>query len=133
MFRGGIPVALIDFGEASPGRPTWDLAIAAEVWAPISAPSGRLGHQRGLDAVRRVGLLARGYGVDPGDAADVVDVLFEERAHSQATMRAAIADGDDVMTEFWRVHGGDTQAAADDAWLASQRDALIAAIAAPPA
>jgi hypothetical protein len=129
VFRDGLPVALIDFGEAAPGRPTWDLAIAAEVWSPLSAPTGRIGQQRGLDAVRRVGLLAGGYGFERARAAELVEVLFEERAHSQTNMRAEVAAGDEVMVEYWRVHGGDAQAAADDAWLESQRAALIEAIA----
>jgi hypothetical protein len=131
VFRDGLPVALIDFGEAAPGRPAWDLAITAEVWAPLSAPSGRLGHQRGLDAVRRVGLLAGGYGVEPEQATELVDVLFEQRAHSQANLRAEVAAGDEVMAEYWRLHGGDAQAVANDAWLESQRAALIEAIANP--
>jgi hypothetical protein len=131
VFRDGLPVALIDFGEAAPGRPTWDLAIAADVWAPLSAPSGRLGHQHGLDAVRRVGLLAGAYGIEPSRAAELVDVLFEQRAHSQAKLRAEVAAGDEVMTEHWRAHGGDAGAAADDAWLESQRSSLIEAIANP--
>jgi Ser/Thr protein kinase RdoA (MazF antagonist) len=132
VFRGGVPVALIDFGEAAPGRPAWDVAIAAEVWAPLTAPGGRLGHQRGLDAVRRVGLLAGAYGVDAANSVELVDVMLEQRAHSQANLRAEVAGGDEVMTEYWRLHGGDTQAAADDEWLASQRAALIRAIADPP-
>jgi hypothetical protein len=35
------------------------------------------------------------------------------------------------MTEHWRAHGGDAGAAADDAWLESQRSSLIEAIANP--
>jgi Phosphotransferase enzyme family len=132
VFRDGLPVALIDFGEASPGHPTWDLAIAAEVWAPLSAPAGRLGHQRGLDAVRRVGLLARAYGVEPSRAQELVEALFEQRAHSRAHIRAEIADGDEVLLDYWRAHGGDAQAAADDEWLEGQRTALIGAIVDPP-
>jgi aminoglycoside phosphotransferase (APT) family kinase protein len=132
VFREEVPIALIDFGEASPGRPTWDLAIAAEVWAPLSEPAGRLGHQAGLDAVRRVGLLAGGYGFEASRAAELVDVFAEQRAHSQAHMRAEIATGDAILREYRDAHGGDAQAAADDAWLRNQRAALIDAIANPP-
>jgi hypothetical protein len=132
VFRNGVPVALIDFGEASPGRPAWDLAIAAEVWAPLTAPTGRIGHQRGIDAVRRVGLLVGAYGWDPARAVELVGVFFEQRAHSQATLRGALAGGDEVVAEYWRLHGGDTQAAADDDWLESRRASLIEVIANPP-
>ena len=34
-----------------------------------------------------------------------------------------------VWIELWPATGGDERAAIDDAWLAEQRDALIAAIA----
>lgn len=131
VFRDGRPIALIDFGEASPGRSTWDLAIAAEVWAPLAAPGNRIGVQRGLDAVKRVGLLARAYGFPPDRAADLVDVMFEERAHTQAHMRAEIAAGDEVLLGYWGDHGGDAGVAADDAWLESERVALIETIARP--
>lgn len=129
VFRDGLPIALIDFGEAAPGRPTWDLAIAAEVWAPLTEPRGRAELQRPIDAVARVGLLARGYAFEPGRAAEFVDVIFEERAASQAHMRAEMANGDEVLLDYWREHGGDAQAARDEAWLESQRAALIASIA----
>ena len=128
VFRHGIPVALIDFGEAAPGRPTWDLAIAAEVWAPLTEPGGRTDHQRPLDAVWRVGLMAKAYGFPPDRAAELVDVIYEERAASQAHMRAEIADGDEVLLEYWNKHGGDAQAAADEAWLEDQRASLIESI-----
>ena len=39
VFRDGRPVALIDFAMAAPGRPLWDVAIAAEVWGPLGDPS----------------------------------------------------------------------------------------------
>jgi hypothetical protein len=128
VFRGGLPVALIDFGEASPGRLTWDLAIAAEVWAPLTEPSGRDEQQRTLDAVMRVGLLAHGYGLAPHLATEFVDVIFQQRARSQAHMRTEIASGDEVLLAYWREHGGDVQAAADTAWLESQSTALIESI-----
>lgn len=129
VYRGRLPVALIDFGEAAPGRPTWDLAIAAEVWAPLTAPEGRPEHERGLDAVRRVALLAQAYGLGSHRAAELVDVIVEQRARSQAHMRAEIADGDEVLLDYWNRHGGEAQAAADAAWLESQHAALVESIA----
>ena len=129
VFRDGLPVALIDFGEASPGRPTWDLAIAAEVWAPLTEPASRDEVQRPLDAVKRVGLLAHGYGIAPDRATELVEVIFEQRARSQAHMRVEIADGDEVLLDYWNKHGGEAQAAADAAWLESQHAALVDSIA----
>ena len=65
VFRNGRVVALIDFDMAGPGRPLWDVAIAAEEWAPLHAPGARINHPAGLDAVRRLGVLAAAYGLEP--------------------------------------------------------------------
>jgi hypothetical protein len=35
-----------------PGRPLWDLAVAAQEWAPLHAPGARLHHPDDLDGVR---------------------------------------------------------------------------------
>ncbi|QEW04917.1 phosphotransferase [Microbacterium lushaniae] len=62
VFRGGRAVALIDFDMAAPGRPVWDLAMAARYWVPM--------HYRGTgspsaatDVARRLRILADGYGL----------------------------------------------------------------------
>jgi hypothetical protein len=49
VFRNGHVVAFIDFAEAAPGRPLWDLAIAAQEWGPLHAPGARLAHPDDLD------------------------------------------------------------------------------------
>ena len=121
-------MALIDFAEAAPGRPMWDLAIAAQEWAPLHAPGARPDHPDDLDAVRRTGLLARAYGLDPEEAEALVDVIFEERAHSLANLRKQAAAGRAPWTD-WVETGGEARAVADGAWLEAQRPALLAAIA----
>ena len=52
VFRDGRVVALIDFAMAAPGRPLWDLAIAAEIWGPLGDPARRDQHPVDLDGVR---------------------------------------------------------------------------------
>ena len=47
VFRDGRVVALIDFAMAAPGRPLWDLAIAAEIWGPLGDPDRRDQHPAG--------------------------------------------------------------------------------------
>jgi len=79
VFRGGRVVAFIDFAMAAPGRPLWDLAIAAQEWAPLHAPGARLHHPDDLDGVRRTALLAKAYGVVADQAEEFVDVIDEER------------------------------------------------------
>lgn len=128
VFRAGRVVALIDLTAAAPGRPLWDLAIAAQEWAPLHAPGARLDHPDDLDGVRRTALLARAYGLEPGQAQDLVDVISEERAHQLAHVRAEVAAGRGPWATFWRDTDGEGRAAADERWLREQRPALLAAL-----
>ena len=127
VFRGGRVVALIDFAMAAPGRPLWDLAIAAETWCPLGDPAWREQHPASLDGVARFGLLLRAYGLEPDRAAELVDVVAEERAHAMANIRAEIAAGNEAWIRDWPLTGGNDRAAADDAWIERHRDALIRA------
>lgn len=129
VFRDGRVVALIDFAMAAPGRPLWDLAIAAEMWGPLGDPARRDQHPPDLDGIQRLGVLVRGYGLEPSRAEELVDVLVEERAHSIANIRAEVAAGNESWIRNWAGAGGDERAAADDAWIAASRAALIRAAA----
>src|SRR5256885_1537589 len=77
--RDGRVIALIDFDMAAPGRPLWDVAIAAQEWAPLSAPEARRDHPRDLEGVARLRRFARAYGVEPDRATQLVDLIFAER------------------------------------------------------
>jgi hypothetical protein len=129
VFRDGRVVALIDFAMAAPGRPLWDLAIAAELWGPLGDPARRDQHPADLDGIRRLGVLARGYRLEPERATELVEVIIEERAHSVANIRAEIAAGNASWIGNWAAAGGDERAAADDAWIAANRAALVRAAA----
>jgi hypothetical protein len=128
VFRDGVAAALIDFDMAGPGRPLWDLAIAAEEWAPLHAPGARLSTTDGLDAVRRVGLLARAYGLAPGRAEELLDIVAEEKAHSTANVLAQAAAGDPVWSRHIEETSFAERMAADEEWFAGQRPALLASI-----
>ena len=127
VFQDGRVVALIDFAMAGPGRALWDLAIAAELWGPLGDPARRDQHPVDLDGIRRLGVLARGYRLEPDRATDLVDVIVEGRAHSIANIRAEIAAGNRSWMGHWAAAGGDERAAADDAWIAANRAALVRA------
>ena len=127
VFRDGRVVALIDFAMVAPGRPLWDLAIAAEMWAPLGDPRRRDQHPPELDGIARIGVLARGYGLQPDRAVELLDVIREERLHSHANIRAEIAAGNASWIRNWAAAGGDERAAADDAWIAAHRAELIRA------
>lgn len=128
VFRDGRVVALIDFAMAAPGRPLWDLAIAAELWAPLGDPARRDQHPLDLDGITRLGILGRAYGLEPDRADELLDVVAEERAHARANIRAEIAAGNGSWIGNWAAAGGDERAAADDAWIARNRAALMRSI-----
>lgn len=128
VFRGGVAVALIDFDMAGPGRPLWDLAIAAEEWAPLHAPGTRLSTPADLDAVHRVGLLAGAYGLAPEQAEELLDVVVEEKAHSTANVLAQAAAGDPVWAEHVQQTAFESRMVADEEWFAAQLAALLASI-----
>ena len=127
VFRDGMPVAMIDFAMAAPGRPLWDLAVAAETWCPLGDPAHRDQHPADLDGIRRLRALVRGYGLAPERARELVGVLMETRAHSLANIRAEMAAGNASWIATWDAAGGDERAAADDAWIAANRTALVRA------
>ena len=128
VFRDGIAVALIDFDMAGPGRPLWDLAIAAEEWAPLHAPGSRLSTADSLDAVHRVGVLAGAYGLARDRAEELLDIVVEEKAHSTANVLAQAAAGDPVWTGHIEETNFAERMAADEEWFAAQRPALLASI-----
>ena len=131
VFRDGVVVALIDFDMAGPGRPLWDLAIAASEWAPLHAPSARPAAQQGLDAVRRVGLLAAAYGLAADRAEDLLDIVLEERAHSTQNILKQAAAGDPVWVAHVNEPGFAERTAADLDWLDAQRAALLSSTGMP--
>ena len=128
VFRDGRVVALIDFAAAAPGRPLWDLAIAAQEWAPLHAPGARLDHPEDLDGIRRTAVLAHAYGVLPDQAEELVNIIDEERRRHLQRIRDEAAAGNQRWATYWRETDGDRRAAADEAWMSEQRPALIAAI-----
>ena len=70
-------------------------------------------------------MLARGYGLEPGGAEELVDVIDQERRHAVASIRAEIAAANERSLRHWTDAGGDRRVAADDAWIARWRTALI--------
>jgi Ser/Thr protein kinase RdoA (MazF antagonist) len=125
VFRDGREVALIDFDMAAPGRAFWDVAIAAQEWAPLSAPEARRDHPRHLDGVARLRLFASAYGIDPDCASHLVDLIFAERQQALAHIRSEIAAGNPAWIDHRRETRAEERTRADDAWLEQHRDALV--------
>jgi len=100
VFRDGHVIALIDFAMAAPGRPLWDVAIAAQEWAPLLAPATRIHHSPDLDSLTRLRLLAGAYGVGPDQASELVDVIFTECAQAIGHVRGEVAAGNPVGSDL---------------------------------
>jgi aminoglycoside phosphotransferase (APT) family kinase protein len=132
VFRDGHVVALIDVAMAAPGRPLWDLAIAAQEWGPLHAPGARLSHPDDLDGVRRTGRLAAAYGLEPERARELLDVIDQERVQQLANVRARAAAGEAPWATSWPSSGGEARTTADDAWLREQRPALVRVLSTRP-
>jgi hypothetical protein len=85
----------------------------------------------GLDAVRRIGLLAQAYGLDPDRAEQLLDIVVEEKAHSTANVLAQAEAGDPVWTAHIEESGFAKRMAADEEWFAAKRHELLASIRHP--
>ncbi|MBM7791142.1 phosphotransferase [Tenggerimyces flavus] len=129
VFRDGVPVALIDFDEAGPGRPLWDLAIAAEEWAPLHAPGARLATPDALDAAHRLGVLTAAYGLAPDRADELLDLVTEMKEQTTTNIKAQAAAGDPVWSQHLAETDFDARVEADAKWLTDLRTTFAAAIA----
>ena len=114
---------------AGPGRPLWDLAIAAAEWTPSHAPGARLSTPDTLDAVHRLGLLADACGLAADRAEEMLDVVVELKAHATANVRARAAAGDPVWVQHIANTNFDARVDADAQRLADMRPVFAAYIA----
>ncbi|MFE7484242.1 phosphotransferase [Streptomyces sp. NPDC057552] len=129
VFRDGRAAALIDFDLAAPGRPLWDIAMAARYWVPMVDPvSASALHPAGLDAPTRLRVLADGYGLSPQERAELPGVIEQATAVCRAFVAGRVADGDPVYTEALTEHGGWQRWDRAQKWLAAHHDVFAAAL-----
>jgi hypothetical protein len=93
IFRDGSPAALIDWDLSVPASPLYDIASAANFWAPLAnekrARSFGLSNDR---AGQRLRLLCDGYGLDAAERVALLDV---------------VADRNRMGYEIHRLYGGE--------------------------
>jgi len=120
VFRDGRAVALIDFDLAAPGRPVWDVAMAARYWAPMRGRAG-------LDPPHRLRVLADGYGLGRADRAALPRVIEQATAVCRAFVESRVKRGDAAYATAYAESG---RAVWDrhQTWLADHRHALTAAL-----
>ena len=95
VFRDGQAVALLDFDFAGPGRPIWDLAMTAGMCVPIRPPQDPLPGQGHFDPSQRLAVLARAYGAEPHECAEIVDAIIEAKTVGAAFVKRHVEAGEE--------------------------------------
>ncbi|MGP3931749.1 phosphotransferase enzyme family protein [Nonomuraea sp. KM88] len=96
VFRGGLPVAFIDFDTAHPGPRVWDVAYAAYRFVPLSDPR-HAGARPVEEQARRLRLLAGAYELGDDDRAALVATARARLEHLVRHMHERAAAGDEAF------------------------------------
>lgn len=130
VFRDGEAYGLIDFDMAAPGRPLWDVAMAARYWVPVLDPetAARFPPYVGLDPVRRLRILADGYRMSAEDRTELPGVVEEVIGVERADIAAQLEAGDPGFVTAFDNHGGWDTWDRLQAWVADQRAIFLAAL-----
>jgi hypothetical protein len=128
VFRGGAPVALLDFDFAAPGRRVWDIAFTAGMWAPFGAPHARRHHPRSLDGIARTATFVRAYGLESFDADEFIGAVDVARQVGRRFVEGRIAKGEPAFIEMVANSGGEKRRRMDREWWSETRDVLRAAV-----
>jgi hypothetical protein len=125
VFREGRAVAILDFDFASPGRPVWDLAMAARMWIPLRPRA-----DEDLDdaAARRLGVLAVGYGLAPADREEFIDAILEAQRVGNDFVRRRVEAGEPGFVAMWEERGGAKWFDGVVAWMESRRGLWLDAL-----
>ncbi|MFE6186837.1 phosphotransferase enzyme family protein [Streptomyces sp. NPDC056465] len=113
VFREGRAAALIDFDQAAPGRPLWDVATTARYWVPMSA--------EGPDTAHRLRVLAGGYALGAGDRAALPLVIEQAAAVARASSERRVRNGEPAYVRALAARGGWESWDRHQAWLAGHR------------
>jgi Phosphotransferase enzyme family len=105
VFRGGLPVALIDFDLAMPTTRVYDIANALWYWAPLRDPRDRPPGLADADIPHRVAVFADAYGMTAQQRAGLMPVAagMVRRYHEDSR---ASAELDPVWRRAWEGGGG---------------------------
>ncbi|MDH6521728.1 hypothetical protein M2163_001281 [Streptomyces sp. SAI-135] len=129
VFRDGRAAALIDFDLAAPGRPVWDVAMAARYWVPMLDPvSAAALYPAALDAPARLRILAESYGLSAGERTVLPGVIEQATEVCRAFVTRRVADGDAVYLQALQDRGGWERWDRMQTWLADHRETFTAAL-----
>ncbi|MCZ9346110.1 aminoglycoside phosphotransferase family protein, partial [Streptomyces sp. TRM76130] len=116
---------------AAPGRPVWDVAMAARYWVPMLdqvSAAALYPAVAGSDASTRLRILVDGYGLSPGERADLPGVIELATEVCRASVARRVADGDPVSLRALADRGGWERWDRVQAWLAGHRERFTAAL-----
>jgi hypothetical protein len=119
VFQDGQAIALIDFDMMAPGRPLWDVAVAARYWAILANPAS---------APARLRVLADSYGLSARQRAELPVVVEQVTETCRTVVAARVADGDPQFVKTLAERGGWERWDRMQAWLAANRSAFTAAL-----
>ncbi|WP_261675859.1 MULTISPECIES: phosphotransferase [Streptomyces] len=129
VFRDGRAVALIDFDQAAPGRPLWDVAMTARYWMPMLDPRSVAAlYPPGLDAPSRLRILADGYGLSAEDRAELPGLIEQVTQVCRVFVARRVAEGDPAYARALAERGGWDRWDRMQGWLAEHRKTFTAAL-----
>jgi hypothetical protein len=129
VFRGGLPVALIDFDLAHPTTRLYDITNALWYWAPMRAPQDRAPAFADADIPRRVAVFADAYGMTARQREELAPFAIEvaRRYHEDSRVSAEL---DPVFRKLWE-DGGKDELPRAEAWLRDEAPAIAARLRQP--
>jgi hypothetical protein len=127
VFRGGLPVALVDFDLARPTRRVLDMLTTAMWWVPLQHPADRAPAHAGVDVPARLRLLLDAYGMAPAGRTELLCLADRAWRRSWHTMRHNAEHRGGGWARMWAEGVGDV-IERRRAWFAAERAALAAAV-----
>ncbi|WP_149826851.1 phosphotransferase [Streptomyces tailanensis] len=130
VFRDGRAVTLIDFDLAAPGRPLWDVAMAARYWIPMLDPASAAALYPGgpLDVPLRLRVLADSYGLSARERVELPHVVEQATEVCRSFVAARVAEGDTVYRRMLAERGGWDRWARIQRWLTRERRTFTAVL-----
>jgi hypothetical protein len=127
VFRGGRPVALIDFDLTRPTIRLADVVTTAVHWLPLNHPADRAPVYAGVDVPARLAILADAYDLDARRRAGFLDLAGRGAERSWHVMKANAQQRGGGWARMWANGVGDVIRRRQE-WLAAAHDALAAAL-----
>ncbi len=129
VFRGGSPVAFLDFDLASPALPAWDVAHLAWQFVPLADDAGceRHGWATPPDRLGRLRLLCDGYGLSERERIGLPELLALRMQASASGIEALAAEGVPAHRR-WAEEGVPDLIRNDRDWVERHREVLRGAL-----